>query len=140
MKLNKFDATNSMSIRTGVPSIGFGKGGAITLSKKFLEETGIKKPVMASIVQDEDTPEDWYVIIGDPDGFQTRENSAGGLAFNSSYVCKSFREFVSAEDVSVNCKLATHPAEIPKEALPTGSKAYGILTSTAVFSKKGTEE
>lgn len=94
---------------------------------------------MASIVQDEDSPDDWYLIVGDPEGFQTRENSAGGLAFNSSHLCKSFRKYVSADDVSVNCKIAISPADIPKEDLPKGSKAYAIFTGTAVCSQKSTE-
>ena len=133
MKLQKFDASNSKSVRTGEPTINFNMAGGICFSKTFCQKIGLKKGDKVSIVQDEDQPEDWYIIIGDKDGFPIRENTGEGCAFNNAFICKNFIEHLQINAKSVNCKLATEPADIPKDQLPKGAKAYALLTATAKY-------
>jgi hypothetical protein len=86
-----------------------------------------------AIVQDEEKPEDWYLVINDPDGFPLRENTGEGMAFNNAYIVKTFMDCMDFKTNSLACKLATVPADHDDSELDKKCKLYAILTSTAKY-------
>lgn len=133
MKLIKFDATNSKTHKSGEAIIRFNMAGGISLTKTATEELGLKAGQKVSVVQDEEKPEDWYLVINDEDGFELRENTTGtGVAFNNAYIVHTLKNFLDIEaNISSYCfKIATKPSESTDEMIGKKMKIYAILTAT----------
>lgn len=132
MKLIKFDCTNARSQRVGESTIRFHRQGQISISKKFCEELGLKAGTPVSVVQDEETPEDWYLVINDKDGFPLRKYNDGNMAFNSAFIAKSFLEAMGYENaISGGCLLATKETDSNGE-IPKGASLYALITSSLI--------
>lgn len=63
MQLNEFTPTNCPSIgRTGEPRLTINKAGAVSISKSAAEHIGLCVGDKIVVVQDNDSPQDWYII------------------------------------------------------------------------------
>jgi hypothetical protein len=138
MKLIHFDSETASGSRMAStePSIRFHQSGIITISAAAAEKIKLKEGDKVSIAQDEDSPDDWYLITKDKKGFATRiYKGSNGLAFNNAYIAKSLINFLELKTKSVSFKLATEPA-----ADNGGGKLYAILLATAKYSELKEDE
>lgn len=85
MKIKKFTPENTPSTsRRGVVQISFNRSGLISISPALSEQMELDENSCISIMQDEESPEDWFVAK-DADGFALRANAnAKGYNFNSA--------------------------------------------------------
>ena len=134
MKLIKFDASTTKFVRPGLARIRFERKGITILNKPFMEAARLEKGDKVSIVQDAETPEDWYVIK-DEKGFTLRVYPSNDcLCFNSAYIARSFMSFLSVEACSVSCMLSTEAVESEDEDMQ-GFELYPIITKSATYNE-----
>lgn len=134
MNLNKFNKENMAGLRTGECCIRFNKAGACTISQAAVIELGLQSGDKIAIFQDQDTPEDWYMMVGDAGGFPLRDTGkdSKALAFNSAIMAKTIMDaFGMVDNKSVSFKLATEPTHVETQAWG-GVKLYAIITASAV--------
>jgi hypothetical protein len=132
MKLIKFDANTASGFRVGEPTIRFNAAGAISLSKTFVQKAKLKESDKVYVAQDEESPEDWYLIKDNKNGFPLRGSSNDGLQFNNAYTAKSIMETLEINAKSVAFMIATEPSELEDPELKK-SLVFAILTSTAKY-------
>lgn len=136
MKLKKFDSLNSRISRTNAATIRFHCKGNTSISKKAVDEIGLKDGDKISICQDEDDPNDFYLVTNDPDGFTLRASTGDGLNFNCATVFKTLAGIFDGDFKSIGCKLATTPTSFNgSDVLTKKQKLYAIITASAVFSE-----
>lgn len=132
MQFTKFDATNSAQVRQGKPTICFGKRGQILLSKELCRAANLKNGDLVSVIQDDDEPGYWYLVVGDKDGFRLIEKDQKGyMIFNSAYLVANFIKTFDPDAESLNCIVSTDVADIDYSCLPKRCRAYAIITSSA---------
>lgn len=131
MKLIKFDAINTRSHRSGEATIRFHKVGLISISKQGCVDLELKAGQNISIVQDEENPEDWYLLVNDENGFTLKDyKNTGGLFMQSAFIAKSIIGALELNANSVSFKLATKKADNED-----GLTLYAILTPSAVYTE-----
>jgi hypothetical protein len=133
MKLKKFDSTTANG-HTSKPSILFSLVGTITLNKDFFSKVGLEVNDKVSITQDEDNPDDWYLLIDDENGFALRQNkSKDRLLFNNAATAKAVIDHFKFRTKSVSFQIATEPTPIDDKENEVTGKLYCILKHTAKF-------
>lgn len=139
MKLIKFDAASTKFSRPGESSIRFHSSGVITLSTSAVEGLKLKEGDKMCVVQDEENPDDWY-LMKDENGFSLRTYKGNnGLCFNNAYIAKSIINFLDINANSVCFKVATE-ATIPEDESMKEIELFAILTKTAVYKELELEE
>lgn len=126
MKLITFDVKNSSSKRENKSYIKFNANGVIYISKAAAEKIGISAGNQLYIAQDEDSPNDWYLVVG-KDGFMVRTNKGGVMEFSSVHICRSIISAFDIKSKSVSFDLATEKADNDQFEM------YAILTDTAKY-------
>lgn len=136
MELKFFNTSNMKSAgRAGQPTLRVTRGGYIGLSKAAVDPMDFKAEDKVSLVQDQETPEDWYLVKDQENGFILRESSgSGSLAFNSSVMGKAMLDSLDCPDDSVRFKVVTEPVEHETEGGVI--KLFPILTASAKPSEK----
>lgn len=125
MKFNVFNTSNcEPSLRKGQAVITFNTGGNIALTKNAAETLGLKAGDKVALLQDTDNPKDWYLSVGDAQGFELRKRTENGsVQFNNvSLVDKVLRSL----GISNN---ASFPLVAEPQNLEGGGKVYPIITS-----------
>lgn len=134
MKLIKFNAATAKGFQSRESVIRFNNSGVITLSKAFVDESGLKEGHKVSIVQDQEDPNSWFLVAHDPEGFVLRDANNRYLCFNNAYISKSLIQYMEVNAKSIAFKIATEATECDgDEELPKKCKLYGILTGTAKY-------
>lgn len=128
MKLKTFNAETCIVKRNGKPTVGINfKMGLFRFNKECCELIGLKEGAKVSLHQDEEEPTDWYLLVNDEKGFETRrkENVTPGLLFNNSSLAKQIAE--STEYEGKSAALA-----IGKEAVKYEKKLYWPLITASL--------
>jgi len=83
MKLIEFDSRDIHSGSTDHPMISVGyNSGYFTLNREAVRITGVQAGAKVTIIQDEDSPKDWYLRIAYNNfGFKLRETKGGTMVF-----------------------------------------------------------
>lgn len=131
MKLKKFDSTTANG-HSNKPSIFFSKAGTIALNKEFSSKIGLEVNDKVSIVQDEENPDDWYLLIDDENGFPLRENK-DRLIFNNATTAKAVIDYFKFRTKSVRFQIATESTPIEDGENDGAGELYGILKHTAKY-------
>lgn len=106
MKLKVFNQTNSKHSVTGRPTLRIHKrGGLLTFSKAAAELMDVKSGDKIVIVQDEESPENFYVHkTSNPDGFTLRGKQGSnkimtdGVSFN----CSKLAQMIAPKFIGVS--------------------------------------
>ena len=71
--------------RSGPPRISFGRNGYLTINAAAQEKYGLKAGVSVAILQDEDKPDDFYLITGTDKDWPTLRPNSGGSQLICGY-------------------------------------------------------
>lgn len=125
MKLNHFNKANMSHQRPKESTVRFGRKSANVISDEAAEAIGLGKGMKVSFVQDEENPEDWYMLIDIENGFELRQGKNDKhLSFNCAALSNTFLDAVGLENAhSATFKLITEPNIIEGggEAIPGNS-------------------
>lgn len=86
MELIVYNQTNAAYCCRSKPTIRFQRIGTIHISKSIAEQLQITDKSRLSFCQDKKSPGDWYLIVGDEDGFKIRKTASNSLVLNCSAV------------------------------------------------------
>lgn len=128
MKIKRYNRENTGGLRSGKPTLSIHRIGIITISKQLAEDLKIKEGSFVELLQDEDRPTDWYLIINSSDnGFEVRRKKATTytLVFNSKHVVREMLKSVALE------KSARFLVSISETELEPDLYAYAIITKSA---------
>jgi len=129
MKLKKFNQQNRLPGFRGNTraSVRFFKAGMITFTASALKRLGLAHGHYVEIAQDEDNPEDWFIMHStELSGFMLRDGGKSGNAiFNNAHIGRLFVNQFGPDKNSVACLLATGPVTIE------GEEYWPIITSSA---------
>jgi bifunctional DNA-binding transcriptional regulator/antitoxin component of YhaV-PrlF toxin-antitoxin module len=122
MKLKTFNTLMSArNLRTAKVTVS--KTGLISLNAAAAETVGLKPGDKLEIVQDEDSPKDWYIKAkSSEDGFEVRDYKNGAVAFNSVPLTQTIRQSLAKEG-SLFIPVALEPVDLE------GDKYFSLLTS-----------
>ncbi|OSZ79302.1 hypothetical protein CAP35_13900 [Chitinophagaceae bacterium IBVUCB1] len=110
MKLNKFSAANMSHIRQKASTIRLQRKGANIISDLAVESIGLKAGDKVSLVQDEDNPSDWYLMIDEQEGFTLRaDKDSKHLSFNCAALSNTVLDACFDNVFSATFKLITEP-------------------------------
>ncbi len=126
MKFTKFDKSNMSNVRTGEAIIRFATKGANSISKTAAEGIGLTEKDKVAILQDNDNPEDWYLIKDKENGFPLREYSNGQFCFNCSAMARAIIKAFDLDTTSVSFKIQTDGQKCDDIK---GGQIYLIITS-----------
>lgn len=141
MKLKSFNSTNMRGATAGESSISFSRQGIINISQMAVDAIGLKIGDVISLEQDEENPQDWY-LMKNPEGFKVRQyKGSNGLCFNAAALAKSFLDLNDYTNThSASFRLITEPVEIDGG----GVKLYPVITTKPlrekVYAEPGEEE
>ncbi len=127
MKIKRFSRENTGQHHIGKPTVHISKTGLISFSRNSVESLNLKQNDRVELIQDEDNPQDWYVVtVENEGGFILRKGTYGQLLFNSSMVVDLIQKSLPLElrKDSLTFLIASQPEEIE------GEKIYAILTSS----------
>lgn len=129
MKLKRFNQQNRLPGFRGNSraSVRFFKTGMITFTASALKRLGLAQGQYVEIAQDEDSPEDWFIMHStEQSGFLLRDGGKSGNAiFNNAHIGREFVNQFGPGKNSVACLLATEPVTID------GVEYWPIITSSA---------
>lgn len=126
MKLKVFNEKNSHRKGVQPANLRIHKKGTCTLNVTAVRKLGLKAGDRISIVQDEDSPVDWYLLKND-EGFALRPAGTNikALMFNNYLFAHELFRSCSLSGKSYGFRLAVVPEK--KEGL----ELYSILTASA---------
>jgi hypothetical protein len=130
MKLKRYNRQNSLSKKEGISSIRIAESGMISISATLYSKLnpGHKSDIYLEFLQDEESPEDWYIVLSDEKiGFRVRNKSEQkSFMFNSASLCRKLITQVqppSSTDTRFTLRVKEDPIEI--EGI---KKAWLIIT------------
>lgn len=114
MNLNKFSAANMQHTRVKESTLRVARQGANVISEEAVAALGITAGAKISLVQDNDHPEDWFVIMDEQEGFVLRaESKSKRLAFNCAALSNTMLDALGWDNAhSATFKLVTEAQEI----------------------------
>lgn len=141
MKLITF---NKETTRTGRPcneqaSIRFTKQGKILFNQTAVKELDLKPGELISFSQDEENPDNWYLISGDVNGFEVKQDRSI-IYITSSYITKAMLvDFFQSTAASVIIPIQTTPTNTTDNELK-GLDLFLLLTDEATLGKVKEEQ
>ena len=125
MKFNVFNTSNcEPSLRKGQAVITFNTGGNIAITKYAAEKLGLAAGNKVSLLQDTENPKDWYLSVGDAEGFELRPRSGNGsVQFNNVALVE---KVLTSLGLSSN---ASFPLVTEPQNVEGGGKVHSIITS-----------
>ena len=134
MKFKVFNSVNTKTEKRKHPAIfGFNtKSGVLSINKEACEMIGLDDTQTIEMVQNEDEPNDWYIIIAkdQKNGIALRNNKTGSILFQSVVLARKIAESVGFTDNYGKCNIGTEPFEIE------GGKYWQLITGMIVNKKK----
>lgn len=129
MKLKEFNSQNSSFIKTGEPTISCNvKAGLMNLSAELCKSMKLEADDRVSVLQDEDTPQDWY-LAASKEGFKLRkdrDDKSGNtaLSFNNTITVKAIAKSLGIESNYFKCRVGDEPVILGK------GKYFPIITKS----------
>ena len=81
MKFKRYNETTfPKGVNSGTPSISFSKAGTITLNSVAVKALQINDKTRIEFIQDEDRPEDWYILKSSDGGYTLRQQTEKSTA------------------------------------------------------------
>jgi hypothetical protein len=128
MKLITFDASSCKASRIGESTIRLHKSGLTTFTKTAVEKLNLEVGQQVAIVQDEENPTDWYLVLDAENGFALREYANGALMFCNAFIAKTIIDFMDVNTKSISFKLG-------KMIDHEGMKLSAILIGSASYNE-----
>ncbi len=128
MKLKIYNKANSATLRKGKPTVRVNsKSGAISFNTFATMELGLVTDTGLEIVQDENRPQDWYIMKSDSDSaFKARPKALtrDGFIIQSVVLSKAILKSVNADSTSASFLIGTVPV------VHDGVELYAIITKS----------
>lgn len=114
MALTEFSPINCLTARATYPGITVAvKSGVMMLNEHACELLQATSGGGVKLFQDEDNPQDWYVVFGPEDGFALRSKAdAKGLFFNNTYLARLIADSLGIESGSFKMGVGSEITEI----------------------------
>lgn len=126
MKLKSYNQKNASKLRVGRLSVRFTKKGAILFSAKATKLICIDKDSYIEFLQDEDSPQDWYIKKSNEEiGLRCRHAANSSIMVNSAIVSNKILESINNINESVGFLISKKPIKVDDEEL------WLIITSSA---------
>ena len=112
-----------INVRKGKCAISANRQGQCTLSSTFVREMGLKADDLATLSQNDENPEEWYVYLGA--GFKLRPTGKTGigLMFNCSVLANALLDSRDKDGKSGSFEIDMEP----REFADIEGKLYAIL-------------
>lgn len=126
MKLKEFNTENTKARVDGLPSIGVNQTtGLFNINRFACEKIGLGNNDQVVFLQDEETPENWYLEKVKDKGFTCRikENVTSGRLFNNVSIARQIGISVKI-DGSYRILIAGEPTKVGKRIL------HGLIVKT----------
>lgn len=113
LKFYNTETVTSRRSTNSAPKIMFSPKGIIRFNKTATEALKFKEGSKVTFAQNPKKPTEWYVILGNKEGFNIRINK-GQATFNCKVVCEDVRNCLIdvEDDKSAILNVATTPIEI----------------------------
>jgi hypothetical protein len=113
MKLKTFNRKDcNMGANEKRPLIGFEKTGIIRLNRKLCEALNIEIGDKINILQDQESPRDWYIELTKAEhGLVMRKHNTGALCCNAKAIVAEIQRSLGVViNKSMNYRVSTQPA------------------------------
>ena len=130
MKLQTFDAENTVSRQRGDAVVSFGKNGFNMISKSAAEAMQMEKGDKIAFHQDQDNPEDWYVSHGEAGFVVAEKENTTGLVFTSKAMSATIMDALEIDAPRVSFLISKEATELD------GVPYWAVITAKPIIKKK----
>jgi len=121
MKLKKYNRRNVLGRLSAYPTLAVSKSGIIRVNSRAMVCFGLTVGSKINIVNDQESPRDWYVELTDePDGLVLRKSNSA-LACNSATIAFEMKNIIK-DATTVVMRIATEP-------VPGYPRMYALLNN-----------